>query len=372
MPMVISAPSTKLPTNPTPSRGPDSASRSPPAGTSFSRPASMTRAASSSADPIPIWMLRRGSRLTRPEPRKDPTRRGGDQQHQGDRVDLDDADVDQRLGDDRDHVPDHQRAGDQLIGHQPQQAKQRGGRGERADPQRVEEVRDEADAQLAGPGGRPARSTSRSTSRRRRGRRRCAGARSGPHRARTSGRIRRGPRQQRARRPVIRGILTAHPHNLPGFQRAQSGLSSTDGNHQASRCVTCWLRRWRPRRRSRFGADRPRRPRQEGGQIGGRHRRRPGAEEGEHQVAGRGPQEPVQLQDRQRRADGRLRSEAEEADQRPGRDEEAAAGRQREGLQVRGLGPHRQHGQGRVQQAAVGQARGGDREGTGGPRHSPG
>ena len=246
MPMVISAPSTKLPSSPTPSRGPDSATSSPPAGTSFSRPASMTSGGQQQRRPHPDLDGPPGQPADHARAQEGAQRRGGDQQHQGHRVHLDDRDVDQRLGDDRDHVPDHQRARDQLIGHHPEQPEQRGGRGERSDPQRVEEVGHEADAQLRRWGGRSDSAA-------------VAAAPAGPAPAavppvrrtpRTAHRIRRGPPATGRAGPSSGAILTTDTRpatRTPVFREAQSGVSSRRWQPPSESHRSCWLRRCGPR-----------------------------------------------------------------------------------------------------------------------------
>ncbi|MBP1605530.1 MAG: hypothetical protein H6Q08_904 [Acidobacteria bacterium] len=68
MPSVINAPRTTLPAMPIASLGPLSASASPPAGKSPICDMNMSHAAASSADPMPICTLRRGSSETTPAP----------------------------------------------------------------------------------------------------------------------------------------------------------------------------------------------------------------------------------------------------------------------------------------------------------------
>src|SRR5262249_22757740 len=73
MPSVISAPSPKHTTTATAKRQPDSASASPPPGSLPSATAVNTDAAISSAMPMPIWIDRRGRRLTTPAPSQAPS-----------------------------------------------------------------------------------------------------------------------------------------------------------------------------------------------------------------------------------------------------------------------------------------------------------
>ncbi len=68
----MSAPSAKLPASAIARRTPSTPSESPPSGKSSSWVPSIRPAASSSATPMPIWMLRRGQLATTPAPSQAP------------------------------------------------------------------------------------------------------------------------------------------------------------------------------------------------------------------------------------------------------------------------------------------------------------
>ena len=149
MPSVISAPRTKLPARPSDELHALQVERA--AVACRRRPGCATRtapAATSSAKPIPIWIvpLRPARDDAGAEPRAGDG--GGDHQDQRRHVDLDRDGVDERLRDRRQRVTDVQRAGNQAIRHHLEKLEDGGRRRERADAERVEEIRDEADAEV--------------------------------------------------------------------------------------------------------------------------------------------------------------------------------------------------------------------------------
>ena len=73
IPSGMSAPKSTLPAIAVASLTPVTPNRSPPPGTNWSWVRTRTIAAASSADPIPIWILRRGQWQTTPAPNHDPT-----------------------------------------------------------------------------------------------------------------------------------------------------------------------------------------------------------------------------------------------------------------------------------------------------------
>ena len=155
MPSVISAPSTKLPAMPTHSERRLQAERVA-AGREELEVGHREEGRRGRAARCPCRAGRAGA-ATRPRARAEPRPgdRGGD--HGGERrhLDLDDRDEDEGLHDRRNRVADVQRAGICSSRHESLEFEDGGRRRERADAERVEEVRHEADreSQRARPRG---------------------------------------------------------------------------------------------------------------------------------------------------------------------------------------------------------------------------
>src|SRR5258708_5568422 len=141
MPRVINAPRAKLPASAIAMRVPSTPRASPPKGNSFSWVPSIRRAASSSAIPMPIWMLRRGQPATTPAP----AAARGIQRHGGGMSPTNDGIVNRTGEEGGKPNADVRRPGDQRVGHHPPQLEDGSGGGERADTQGVEEVDNDAD-----------------------------------------------------------------------------------------------------------------------------------------------------------------------------------------------------------------------------------
>ena len=116
------------------------------------------------------------------------------------------AGEDERLGDRRQRVADVQRAGDPLVAHHAPLAEDRRRRGERADAERVEEVREEPGGDARRPSASPAR----------------------PSRRPRGGRPERGRRGRRSRTDRARRRERAsHPWRAGRGTTGRGGLSST-------------------------------------------------------------------------------------------------------------------------------------------------
>ena len=127
----------------------------------------MNAAAASSAHPMPSCTARRESEATTPAPIHPPSHADHDEHRHLPGIDVDDADEEQRLRQYRQRVTDDERSRDQLVGNQAEEPKDRGGGRERADAERVEEIRDESDEQdraASAPRRPPARAATRRVS----------------------------------------------------------------------------------------------------------------------------------------------------------------------------------------------------------------